>query len=93
MARPDNFGEKFADGGGYYDMPCATCVHKHLASATCDAFPDGIPKVILDGKFKHRTTWPGDHGIVYQEDTARLRRLQPFLEKSRKPFQEPDGVA
>lgn len=48
--------------------PCATCVHFHrqdLNGETCEAFPQGIPRAIIDGDHQHRTPFPGDHGIHY----------------------------
>lgn len=44
---------------------CITCRHYRLAGA-CDAFPDGIPVVILKGERDHREPYPGDHGIQYE---------------------------
>lgn len=47
---------------------CATC--RHLRNdgigRTCDAFPDGIPIIIWDGRNDHTKPFPGDHGIQFQ---------------------------
>jgi hypothetical protein len=59
-------------------MPsCATCALYRPAevglvgdeTATCSAFPDGIPAEILDGGFDHREPYPGDGGIRYRPRT------------------------
>ena len=43
---------------------CATC--RHWSGATnCRAFPSGIPKSILKGKFDHRRSYPNDRGLRY----------------------------
>jgi hypothetical protein len=46
---------------------CLYCRHCHLPeSATCDAFPDGIPSAIfIDGR-NHHQPYPGDHGILFE---------------------------
>lgn len=36
-----------------------------MNSATCDAFPDGIPAAILIGEDKHIDPWPGDGGLLF----------------------------
>jgi len=33
---------------------------------TCDAFPIGIPSVILTGERDHRQPFPGDKGIRWE---------------------------
>lgn len=85
----DDFGKKFADGGGYYLTPCISCERKHIGYPTCDAFPRGIPMAILEGKFQHKTVYPGDGGLTYKRDVARWKRLQPFLQRAKPPFGEP----
>ena len=54
---------------------------------TCDAFPDGIPKEILDGTVSHMKPYPGDHGIQYEDDTTpiikeELRKLKEAKKKN-----------
>lgn len=51
--------------------PCASCARKHANSSSCDAFPAGIPRLILLGRHAHRTPYPGDHGLQYVADPAR----------------------
>jgi len=49
---------------------CMTCKHYHFdnyASMTCDAYPDGIPDKIIDGKVKHNKPYNGDNGIQFEE--------------------------
>jgi hypothetical protein len=48
---------------------CFFC--KHLTDYPyCEAFPDGIPKVIRDGTNPHIKPTKGDHGIVYEKITT-----------------------
>lgn len=48
---------------------CNHCRHyrRRLAGpATCDAFPEGIPREILTARHMHTSPYPGDHGIRFE---------------------------
>ena len=47
---------------------CFKCVHWHDGSdpIACDAFPEGIPSIILSGKQSHATHYPGDGGLQFE---------------------------
>lgn len=51
------------------ECSCDTCAYADLAGdgtvATCKAFPQGIPQIILRGENPHTEPVPGDGGIVY----------------------------
>jgi hypothetical protein len=52
-------------------MPvCLDCRHfrevREDQPLTCDAFPDGIPDIVIKGGHEHRTPLPGDHGIRFE---------------------------
>lgn len=49
---------------GAYGLMCNNCKH-YRKNATCDAYPNGIPKGLLD-KGEHNTPYPGDNGIRYE---------------------------
>jgi hypothetical protein len=57
---------------------CTSCIHwrRDTDVATCDAFPEydadefAIPPEILFGGEPHVTPWPGDHGIMWELDSA-----------------------
>ena len=63
---------------------CVSCRHCHLPqSATCTAYPDGIPDGILQQGFDHSRPYPGDNGIrfepkpnvkLYQEEAPPLQK-------------------
>lgn len=64
--------ERFARGFNKFTTitPCATCKHRDKKDTLkCKAFPLGIPQVILSGENQHRESFPGDHGIQYEEKT------------------------
>jgi len=42
----------------------------------CYAFPKGIPSDIMEGKFDHRNTYPGDAGILWREDSSWAKPLE-----------------
>lgn len=44
---------------------CRACVHYHLGTSSCDAFPSGIPSDILTGADHHQARH-GDHGIRFE---------------------------
>lgn len=44
---------------------CLGCKH-FLLNDTCDAFPEGIPAVILHGRYDHKQSYPGDQGITFE---------------------------
>lgn len=46
-------------------VQCIECKHK-IKAQVCTAFPDGIPKALIDDKFDHRNPYPGDHGIQFE---------------------------
>jgi hypothetical protein len=69
MAQRSAFGARFlwTDADALRVSPCLSCVHKHTTGATCTAFPAGIPDDILLRCHEHRTLYPGDQGITYEE--------------------------
>lgn len=44
---------------------CVQCSHKYESSATCKAYPKGIPEKILIGEVDHKKPYKGDSGIHY----------------------------
>ena len=59
---------RFFGDPGARPPQCATCKHFRASTdgATCDAFPDGIPRVILLDEHDHTEPYPGDNGIRYE---------------------------
>ena len=50
-------------------MPlCVDCAHWLPLSdpPVCDAFHEGIPAAIIDGRADHRKSYPGDGGIRFK---------------------------
>jgi hypothetical protein len=48
---------------------CPPCKHYRI-EIRCAAFPDGIPEVIVTGRFDHREPFPGDNGIRWVPSVA-----------------------
>lgn len=60
------------------EIQCNGCKHHRLYTATCEAFPNGIPKEIILGRHDHVNPFPGDHGIRFEareEDGAEEESL------------------
>lgn len=54
---------------------CLQCLHFHrtnLSGDTCDAFTDGIPAAIWQGKNDHTQPFPGDGGIMFEPIDAEI---------------------
>jgi hypothetical protein len=53
---------------------CPCCNHwqseseKSRFTGTCAAFPDGIPDNVFANKFNHRTEYPSDNGIRFEQN-------------------------
>lgn len=54
---------------------CFYCVHLIKISreemrklTACKAFPEGIPEDMIRNRFIHNKSYPGDHGILFQQD-------------------------
>ncbi|MCE1187458.1 MAG: hypothetical protein LWW92_17855, partial [Rhodocyclales bacterium] len=45
---------------------CGDCNH-YQGFQRCAAFPDGIPNALWQAYKGHRTPWPGDQGIQYEQ--------------------------
>jgi hypothetical protein len=65
-----------------YTPQCLFCVHlqpnkkvEYPATYACDAFPDGLPRVILRNRFDHRQSYPGDHGIRWEAKDPEMGSL------------------
>ncbi len=62
-------------------MPqCTFCRHFLGFDGTvgkCRAFPDGVPTAILDNKFDHKQSYPGDHNIRWEQSQDSLDSVGP----------------
>ena len=55
---------------------CASCRNKTDNAPTCLAFPNGIPRAILDAEVRHTIPYPGDNGVQYAPDDEKLADLR-----------------
>ena len=53
---------------------CNRCRHRTPNTATCKAFPDGIPYEVLVGDVDHKTRIPGDRGVVFEPIRANQQK-------------------
>lgn len=62
---------------------CNNCIHlrQHTSKLTCDAFPNGIPAIILKGEFDHTNEFEGDNGIRFERDFGNQRQNNNYLNK------------
>ena len=53
--------------GNVEDLVWASCVscQRKTRGPVCEAYPGGIPEVILNGSIDHKTPYPGDQGLTY----------------------------
>jgi len=66
MTDEGKFGGVGLDGVSLGDSKCSECKHLRAGGQTCDAFPDGIPMMILSGEVLHAEPYPGAHGIRFE---------------------------
>ena len=45
---------------------CFWCKHLRKDGISCDAFPEVIPDIIINGEHDHRTPFSGDNGILFE---------------------------
>ena len=73
-----------ADIGVSLSIQCLECKHFGKKPITCEAFPKGIPKKILDGKFSHINPYKGDHGIQFAPKENHTKPMRNHLEGMRR---------
>jgi hypothetical protein len=52
-----------------FDSQCDHCKHLLYPNEVgwkCAAFPDGIPRDIVENRHDHRTAYPGDQGLRWE---------------------------
>ena len=63
---------------------CLTCTHINKKDITkCDAFPGGIPFLIISGGVEHTKPFDGDNGIVYEPNDS-VKKKQASERKSNR---------
>ena len=76
------------------DIPapmCIFCKHLKFGSTKCEAFPAGIPDVILFGSHDHRLPYEGDHGILFELKPGEEASLEEWRELAREAFDSCDS--
>lgn len=67
-----------------YSPVCAFCVHYNPTRDNfrcCEAYPDGIPAAIFEGRNDHTRSFPGDHGIRFERGTPKFLRDKAQAQK------------
>lgn len=59
---------------------CSYCVHA-MGRRVCEAYPDGIPAAIWEGRNDHTKPFPGDHGIRFERGTPKFLRDKAQVQK------------
>jgi len=62
---------------------CRVCLHfkENSPILTCDAFPKGIPTIILKGEFDHTNEFEGDNGIRFEQDFGNQQQNNNYSDK------------
>ena len=62
---------------------CRVCLHfkENSPILTCDAFPKGIPTIILKGEFDHTNEFEGDNGIRFERDFGNQQQNNNYSDK------------
>jgi hypothetical protein len=60
--------------------PCMHCTRFDLTDedsdeVKCEAFPDGIPDEIFFGENLHKEPYPGDKGLMFEEEDETKREV------------------
>ena len=53
---------------------CLSCIRLHRDLLRCDAFPEGLPENIRQGKFDHTEPYDGDHGVQFSPRKKEARK-------------------
>lgn len=67
---------------------CERCKH-YAGGAKCKAFPDGIPRQLLEEHPPHTKPFPGDHGIYFELKEGEVKK--PYSDP--RWWDNPMGVA
>jgi hypothetical protein len=61
-------------------MPqCILCRHFDKHSPSCTAYPDGVPRSILENQHDHRRALAGDHGVQFEAKDDESRNMMVEL--------------